>query len=87
MEETPTADDYASIDRAADELQRRGWVRRYSLDEAIDDWSSLVDTVEIGYTLTIDDYTNDVSVRQWGGGTSVPDPGDHPVDGCQDGAD
>lgn len=63
--ETPTADDYESIERAADELQRRGWAKRYSLNEAIDEWSSFVDMVEIGYTMTIDNYTNDVSVRQW----------------------
>lgn len=65
MGESPTAEDYASIDRAADELQRRGWAKRYSLNEAIDAWSSLVKTVEIGYSMTIDDYTNDLSIRQW----------------------
>ena len=64
MSDTPTADDYASIDRAADELQRRGWRYRFSLNETIEGWSSFVDLVETGYSMTIDDYANDLSIRQ-----------------------
>jgi hypothetical protein len=59
-----TKDDYDSIDRAEDELQRRGW-RRFSLNGAVDDWGSFVRTVEESYDMCIDDYTNDLSVRRW----------------------
>lgn len=63
-EVTPGSDDYESVDRASDELTRRGW-RRLSLNEALDGWESFVGVVEAGYSLTIDDYTNDLSIRAW----------------------
>jgi hypothetical protein len=35
------------------------------LNEQVDAWASLVESVEDGYTMTVDDYTNDLSVREW----------------------
>jgi hypothetical protein len=66
MDEDPsTAEDYASIDGAAEKLHRMGWKRRFSLNDVIDGWASLVSEVENGYRMTIDDYTNDLSIREW----------------------
>jgi hypothetical protein len=56
--------DYESIQQATDELTRRGW-RRFSLNDALGAWEQFVETVESGYTMTIDDYTNDASIRRW----------------------
>lgn len=64
-EEAPTAQDYASIERAVDELERRGWRRRFSIDEVVNGWASFVHSVEEGYDWTIDEFTNDVSLRRW----------------------
>lgn len=64
MSDVPTAEDYASIDRVEEAVQA-GWKRRFSLNEIIDMWSTFVTIVERGYTLTIDDYTNDLSIRRW----------------------
>jgi hypothetical protein len=58
------SDDYESAQRASDELTRRGW-RRYSLNDALGAWEHVVESVESGYSMTIDDYTNDLSIRQW----------------------
>jgi hypothetical protein len=63
-EEPLGSDDYEAVQRASDELTRRGW-RRYSLNDALGAWEHLVESVESGYTMTIDDYTNDLSIRQW----------------------
>jgi hypothetical protein len=62
---TPTPEDYESVNRAGEELQRRGWRRAFSLNEVVDMWAYLVASVERGYTMTIDDYTNDLSIRRW----------------------
>ena len=59
----PTPDDYQSIERAAHELRRRGWRLRFSPTSVVDAWRSVVESVEEGYTLTIDDLTNDLSIR------------------------
>ena len=56
--------DHQSIQRATDELTLRGW-RRFSLNDVLSAWEQFVETVESGYTMTVDDYTNDASIRQW----------------------
>jgi hypothetical protein len=66
---TPTAEDYASVDRAGEELQRRGWCRRYSVNEVVNGWASLVRSVETGYLMTIDEYTNGARGKLPGAGT------------------
>lgn len=35
------------------------------MNEIVDRWSRLVRDVEQGYAQTIDDYTNDLSIRRW----------------------
>jgi len=59
-----TAEDYDSVQRAQQALVDRGW-RQGTLNEHVDGWASLVGVVEAGYTMTVDDYTNDLAVRQW----------------------
>jgi tetratricopeptide (TPR) repeat protein len=59
-----TEADYASVRTAQAALEARGW-RSSSLNEAVEDWSGLVATVERGYRMTIDDYTNDLAIRGW----------------------
>lgn len=61
----PTPEDYESVDRAAEELLRRGWRLRFSPPAVIDAWRSVVESVEEGYALTVDDLTNDLSVRDF----------------------
>ena len=56
--------DYDSVHTAAAELERRGW-RRATLNERVAAWEALVEEVEQGYGMTIDDYTNDLAVREW----------------------
>jgi hypothetical protein len=45
-------------------LEAAGW-RKATLNERVADWESLVSEVEEGYGMTVDDYTNDLAVRQW----------------------
>ncbi|HEY1741262.1 MAG TPA: hypothetical protein VGI86_21290 [Acidimicrobiia bacterium] len=59
-----TDEDHASMVRATDELTGRGW-RRFSLNEALDQWSSFVENIERGYELDYDSYLNDLSIRAW----------------------
>jgi hypothetical protein len=35
------------------------------LNEVIDAWDGFVSSVEDGYLMTIDEYTNDLSIRRW----------------------
>lgn len=59
-----TAEDYDSVQRAEGALVDRGW-RAGTLNEHVDGWASLVGIIEDGYTMTVYDYTNDLSVRHW----------------------
>jgi hypothetical protein len=60
----PTEIDYASVRAATEALTARGW-RPSTLNEQMESWENLVGQVEVGYHLTIDDYTNDLSARRW----------------------
>lgn len=60
----PNEDDYASIDAAARELRLRGWRIDFSPNAVVSQWTSFVQAVEEGYQMTIDDYTNALSVRR-----------------------
>lgn len=60
-----TADDLASVDRAARELHARGWSQPFSLDQMLASWTRLVSEVEQGYDAWVDDYTNDLTCRDW----------------------
>ena len=58
-----TAEDYDSVERAQQVMQER-W-RPASLNAQVDAWACLVQEIEDGYSMTVDDYTNDLSVREW----------------------
>jgi hypothetical protein len=60
----PTPDDYASVLAASEAMERAGW-RPATLNSQVDAWAELVSSVEVGYGMTIDDYTNDLAVREW----------------------
>ena len=64
MGEPPSEEDYLSVLAAMRVLTDQGW-RECSLNEAIDQWATVVSIVEEGYTMTVDDYTNDLSIREW----------------------
>jgi len=59
-----TAEDYVSVERAQQAMEERGW-RPGTLNEYVDGWASLAEEVEVGYSMTVDDYTNDLAVREW----------------------
>ena len=56
--------DYDSVQVAVAALERRGW-RKATLNERVAAWEALVEEVEQGYDMTVDDYTNDLAVRAW----------------------
>lgn len=56
--------DYDSVYAAMAELERRGW-RKATLNERVAAWEDLVREVVEGYAMTVDDYTNDLAVREW----------------------
>jgi hypothetical protein len=59
------AEDYASIDRAESALRAQGWTSRLTLSSALGAWKVLIDEVGAGYQWSIDEYTNDLTVRDW----------------------
>jgi hypothetical protein len=60
-----TADDYASVTQAARVLHERGWRRQFTVNEMTDAWRSLVEQIERGYSWEVEEYTNDLSCRDW----------------------
>ncbi len=58
-------EDYESLLDAGRILHERGWIKAYTLNEQVDAWQHMLESVEEGYALTIDDYTNDLYVRGW----------------------
>ena len=63
-----TAEDYVSVERAQQETEERGW-RPGTLNEHVDGWASLVEEVEVGYSMTVD------GLHQRPSGTRVAGPG------------
>jgi hypothetical protein len=61
----PTADDSASVEHAGRLLHRQGWSRVFTPNEMTDSWAGLIDQVEEGYRLCVDEYTNDLACRDW----------------------
>lgn len=57
--------DYESVLDAGRILHERGWSKVFTLNEQVDAWQHVVELVEKGYSLTVDDYTNDLHVRGW----------------------
>lgn len=58
-----TSEDYASIERAAQELRDRGLRNEFSLNELFEEWAALVAQVERGYSWTVYEYTNEMACR------------------------
>jgi hypothetical protein len=66
MPEAPlTAEDYQSVLDAGRTLHSRGWRSTFTVNEQVEARQKLVLSVEEGYRLTVDDYTNDLAVREW----------------------
>ncbi|MFL5799501.1 MAG: hypothetical protein ACJ77A_16405 [Actinomycetota bacterium] len=63
-EPAPTEADFASVKAAQAALEARGW-QPATLNEMVAAWVALVEHVEHGYNMTIDEYTNDLSTRGW----------------------
>jgi len=61
----PTADDYASVERAGRLLHQQGWSRVFTPNEMTNGWAGLIGQVEEGYRLCVDEYTNDLACRDW----------------------
>lgn len=60
-----TAEDYESVDRASRALYEQGWRKRFSINEMTSAWRGLIREVEEGYDQLVDEYTNDLSCRDW----------------------
>jgi hypothetical protein len=60
-----TADDYASVEHADRLLHQQGWRRVLTPNEMTDAWAQLIDQVAEGYHMCVDEYTNDLSCRDW----------------------
>jgi hypothetical protein len=60
-----SAEDHQSAADAGRTLHERGWRKVFTVNEQVDAWRAVVESVVDGYRLTIDDYTNDLSVREW----------------------
>jgi hypothetical protein len=58
-------EDNESILRAGQILRGRGWSQTFSLNEMLRSWSRLVAEIERGYDQMVDEYTNDLSCRDW----------------------
>lgn len=58
-------EDYQSVLDAGRILHERGWIKACTLNEQVDAWQHMVESVEKGYAFTIDAYTNDLDVRGW----------------------
>jgi hypothetical protein len=61
----PTAGESASVEHAGRLLHRQGWSRVFTPNEMADSWAGLIDQVEEGYRLCVDEYTNDLACRDW----------------------
>jgi hypothetical protein len=57
--------DYESVERAGAELHAKGWRKVFGLNEMLDAYEQLVAQIEHGYDEIVDEYTNDLSCRDW----------------------
>lgn len=60
-----TPEDYESVHQAGRVLYERGWRKAFTVNEMTDAWKQLVVEVEAGYDQLVDEYTNDLSCRDW----------------------
>lgn len=64
-DDAPTREDAASLTTSSQALRDNGWAKAFTLGEMLGRWSALVREIEVGYTMTVDDYTNDLTSRDW----------------------
>jgi hypothetical protein len=64
-DEAPTNEDAAPLAAASKELHNAGWAKAFTMGEMLGGWRRLVREIEVGYTMTVDDYTNDLTSRDW----------------------
>lgn len=60
-----SAKDYSSMRAAGLALHRHGWSKVFTVEEMLNAWSALVNEVEGGYDDMVDEYTNDLTSRDW----------------------
>ena len=60
-----TAEDYASVEQAEQLLRQRGWSRGFTLNQMTQAWAQLISQIEHGYQDVVEEYTNDLSCRDW----------------------
>ena len=46
-------------------FKKRGWIKEVSPSSLISDWDLFVNLCEIGFNFGLDEYENDVRVREW----------------------
>lgn len=63
--ENLNAEDYESVRRAERTMHEQGWRKAFTTDEMVAMWRVLVGKVESGYDEMVDEYTNDLSCRDW----------------------
>lgn len=60
-----TNKEYSLLNKITADFSRRAkHATEYTFETFIKEWRDFVDQVESGYTMTIDDYTNDLSIRE-----------------------
>jgi hypothetical protein len=57
--------DRESARRVSHGLREQGWAKEFRVYDLMDRWRRLVEEVETGYEMTIDDYANELCVRRW----------------------
>lgn len=60
-----TEEDYESVHHAGRVLHERGWRQVFTVNQMTAAWAQLVDEIETGYDQLVDEYTNDLSCRDW----------------------
>ncbi|GGO17499.1 hypothetical protein [Micromonospora parathelypteridis] len=60
-----TRADYQSALRVGEKLRERGWQMVFSLPQAVDGWSAMIESIREGYDWNLDEYRNDLSCREW----------------------
>ncbi|MGC4748418.1 hypothetical protein ACLQ28_22595 [Micromonospora sp. DT201] len=60
-----TRADYQSALQVGEKLRERGWRTVFTLPQAVDGWSAMIESIRDGYDWDLDEYSNDLSCREW----------------------